>query len=281
LLSDDLRPRLAALRSGISTDDAETGETSVHRIKRGKKAERARESSKLKPSELSLWDLVSYLWVREWTPGSDGLGHPHLHVWIFAPYIEQRLIQRLWARALADCLERDTQALGDQTVVLAADGSVFVPVVDVRVVHSNAEHEIVKYLTKEWEIDDQGVRRARPEVFALVYAETDGQRQRQGSAGFASWAVKKISICPCCGHEAAYGQHWARVQLEFFGKVEAEHAVSPPSTGPPSRPGLAKTDTSDRESEWRRAYWEKRDAEWADSIELRILRGTFAKAVLS
>jgi len=266
LLSDEFRPTLAAMPSGVFSHDPETGEAEARKVKRNvKTGQRPPQSQALSDDELSLWDLVSHLWVREWTPGSDGLGHPHLHVWIFSPYIDHELVKGLWAQALGDVLERSE--LG------------FDPIVDVRAVRDGVEYELVKYLTKEWEIDEAGVRRARPEVFAQVYAETDGQRQRQSSAGLASWAVKKISICPCCGHEAAYGAHWARVEFEFFGKTESEQlAQKREATGPPvvvPGPGVVKVSES-REAELRAEYWAKRDADWAESFELRILRARFS-----
>lgn len=38
----------------------------------------------------------------EWTRGHDGLGHPHLHVYLFAPWLPLKtgLLERWWARAL-------------------------------------------------------------------------------------------------------------------------------------------------------------------------------------
>jgi hypothetical protein len=41
-------------------------------------------------------------WYRgfEWTPGNDRLGHPHLHCWIFGPYLPFQLVREWWAAAL-------------------------------------------------------------------------------------------------------------------------------------------------------------------------------------
>ena len=36
----------------------------------------------------------------EITPGSDGLGHPHFHVWLISPWLDQENIRRWWALAL-------------------------------------------------------------------------------------------------------------------------------------------------------------------------------------
>jgi hypothetical protein len=273
LLSDRLRPGLAALRSGIATHDPVTGEADVRRVKRGKKASRARESGALRPDELSLWDLVSYWWVREWTPGDDGLGHPHLHVWLFSPFVRQELVQELWARSLADILGRECVRTDAGFLVRAENGECCKPIVDVRAA-ADVEHELVKYLTKEWEIDETGVRRARPEIFGRVYACIDGRRQRQSSAGFARWAVQRISICPCCGFEAAPGRHWARVELEYWGQVESERCAAI-ATGPPLRPELQQREESEHAAELRRAWWEARDRDWRASLELRIVQARY------
>jgi hypothetical protein len=34
----------------------------------------------------------------EWTPGSDGMGHPHFHLWNFGPYVPERDFHRLDSR---------------------------------------------------------------------------------------------------------------------------------------------------------------------------------------
>jgi hypothetical protein len=42
-------------------------------------------------------------WLRnfEWTPGkSDLLGHPHFHIWLLCPYIDEKVIRHFWRCAL-------------------------------------------------------------------------------------------------------------------------------------------------------------------------------------
>ena len=149
--------------------------------------------------ELSLWDLLSYLHVFEWTPGTDGLGHPHMHIWIFSRYIEQPLLERLWREAYAHVAELELSEVPKL-------------IVDIRQAAPDVAHELVKCMTKDWEISDTGAKRAAPEVFAQVYAELCDKRIRQSSAGFSNWALAQVKACPCCNFESQRG-HWARVDI--------------------------------------------------------------------
>lgn len=149
--------------------------------------------------ELSLWDILSYLHVFEWTPGADGLGHPHMHVWLFSRYIEQALLERLWREAYAHVTDTPLEQIGKL-------------VVDIRQAAPDVAHELVKYMTKDWEISDSGAQRAAPEVFGQVYAELADKRLRQSSSGFSNWAIAKYTACPCCAFESDRG-HWARVDI--------------------------------------------------------------------
>jgi hypothetical protein len=102
---------------------------------------------------------VEWLRVFEWTPGDDGLGHPHFHIWIFSPYIDRDLLVDWWAIALAkqDC---------------ASDSEL---VVDIRAASApeSIAYELIKYLTKD--IDANGEKLA-PELHAKVYCALDGHR---------------------------------------------------------------------------------------------------------
>lgn len=292
LLSDELRPQLAALPAGIRTVDDDrfdrcTGEVKEYKRKGGKKARAARAAAGLPDSELSLWDLVSYLWVFEWTPGADGLGHPHLHVWLFAPFLPVDLLQRLWVRAFCDVSGHQLVApLEGSTlwrvarVTTREDGVNVVAepvplVVDVRAAWElerdggSVGNEIVKYLTKDWEISDDGVHRAHPEVFAQVYTAIEGRRGRQSSAGLQRWALERHVACPVCGFENDRG-HWAfaflpRSPLETQHPPEERRTVPELATGPPGPESHVE--------QVARAYWEQREQEWLASAELRVLQG--------
>lgn len=266
LLGDDLRPELAKIGSGVSRLNAQTGEVDALHVK-GKKTkgrfERPIETrlAKISDDELTLWDLVHHLWVREWTPGEwDALGNPHMHVWLHSPRVERPRMVELWRHALEETFEKP----------LDVD-----PIVHIRAAGPGIENELVKYLVKEWEVADDKVRRALPEVFAQVYGELDGRRQRQTSQGLSTFAVEKIIICRCCGYEPGYGKHWARIEFEFMGETESERLVARPvSTGPPlerAGPGIVDACPS-LEAELRARYWAERDEDWKASLELRILR---------
>lgn len=274
IVSDKLRPRLSELRSGVVRVDEETGEVRYH-VKRGRNAERARQAASITSDELTLWDLVSYLWVREWTPGADGLGHPHIHVWLFSPFVAHAALQEAWATALADVLggrwERRTDQGGRERAWVMAPGvEDFAPVVDVRGAHDVDEgsfaSELVKYLTKEWERSSDGVYRARADVFAEVFLATDGRRQRQSSAGLASYAVAKFCACEACGHTAELG-HWARVELELAAERDARlrrASIRKVERGPPRVPGDWPSSAVLR-SRLKGLHDAARDAEWEES----------------
>lgn len=169
--------------------------------------------------EASLWDLVHYLWVIEWTPGDDGEGHPHLHVWLFSPFIKQARIEELWRRAYNDV----TGAEVERTIV------------DIRKASDNSDdaaRELCKYLVKDWEVTAGGSKQAQPHVFAQAYAELDGRRMRQTSAGFSDFKLAIVKACPCCGHTAERG-HWARVELKHTLTALLNGPRLPWQQGPP------------------------------------------------
>jgi hypothetical protein len=233
VLQDDLKPRLRA-PSGITLDDMPNG-----------------VGTRIKGEELELADLLSYVRVLEWTPGSDGLGHPHLHVWLFSRFIEQSTIKALWE----DAHEHVT---GKRATLI----------VDVRKAGGDVAHELVKYLTKDWDVTPDGAKRARPEVFAEVYAALCDKRLRQSSAGFGMWAVAKFKACPCCGFERERG-HWARVDLSH--SLETHQSALGVPEGEP-HPEAERVPLTAADCDLRKAYDETRDREWAAGFELRILR---------
>lgn len=121
-------------------------------------------------------------WFRvfEWTPGSDELGHPHLHVWILSPFLPREDVEHWWREALAE----ETGYVRTDPVII-----------DLREVLSDgAEHELIKYLTKD--ITANGTKLA-PELYAEVYKALDGQRSTQASRGFMGRAVVEKQACEC------------------------------------------------------------------------------------
>jgi hypothetical protein len=124
--------------------------------------------------------LPSIEWFRvfEWTPTDDGLGHPHLHVWLFSPFLDRELLLEWWTKAL-------------QRELLALESA---PIIDIRAVKSGVEHELVKYLTKD--IDEQGNKIA-PQLYAQVYCALDQRRALQASRGFMARAKRERLPCTC------------------------------------------------------------------------------------
>jgi hypothetical protein len=68
-------------------------------------------------------------------------------------------------------------------------------IIDLRVVLADgAEHELIKYLTKD--ITANGSKLA-PELYAEVYKALDGQRSTQASRGFMGRGVEEKRACEC------------------------------------------------------------------------------------
>jgi hypothetical protein len=160
-------------------------------------------------------DLCHWVAVYEWTAGSDGRGHPHLHVWHFGPFLPHAALKEWWATALrraSSKLERHARAAEDRT------GEPWRAVVDVRAVRGGVldaatkgghrtkiDAEIFKYLTKDWQEGASGAR-VSADVYAQVYAAFVGRRLRQSSANFAAFRVPLHRECPCC----AFVGRWHR-----------------------------------------------------------------------
>lgn len=210
--------------------------------------------------ELSHWDVLSYLHVFEWTMGEhDGNGHPHMHVWLFSRFLPQADLEVLWRRAYAHVTEQEF----DDVPKL---------IVHINAAKADVAHELVKYLTKDWEISETGAKRVSPEVFAEVYAELDGKRMRQSSSGLSNWAVAKVCACPACFYERARG-HWARVDIEHtLEKAEPLGVLSPPAVRETTQTPLA---AASRERELRRAYLDEQN--WEDSPEAQLWATMFPK----
>jgi hypothetical protein len=122
---------------------------------------------------LNAWartNRVELAWVRvlEWVLGHDGLGHPHIHVWIFSPFLPQNELTAWWRAALV----RAGLRRGDDERLLD---------VDVREAGDRVADELIKYLVKDI---GAGGGYVDPAVFAEVYATLDGRRAVQGSRGF-------------------------------------------------------------------------------------------------
>jgi hypothetical protein len=182
---------------------------------------------------LNLWARtigvhVEFVRVSEWTQGDDGLGHPHIHAWIFSPYIRQHDLTEWWA----DALER--------TGVPSGYPILKVHVEEVR--GAKAANELIKYLCKDI---GAGGRYIAPETYAEVYAALDGRRALQSSRGFRA----RCAAHTACPHCRATRSRCARVMRKTrlpsgAGPVASGDAPPPEALGPesgsariPARPG--------------------------------------------
>jgi hypothetical protein len=122
---------------------------------------------------------VEWLRVFEWTPGRDGLGHPHFHLWMFSQFIEQALVCDRWRRALAR-----VGCVIDRPIVYiegVSDGR-------------SAARELIKYMLKDITANGDKIP---ADVFSLVYKALAERRMRQGSKGFMGLAKGAKPCCEC------------------------------------------------------------------------------------
>jgi hypothetical protein len=125
---------------------------------------------------------AEWLRVFEWTIGGDECGHPHIHIWIFSPFLPFELLREWWATALrgAGCaLEPSSDVIIHIQKIEGEDGGA---------------RELIKYLTKD--ITSNG-EKLSPALYAEVYKALDGRRIVQGSSGFIARAERAAKRCDC------------------------------------------------------------------------------------
>jgi hypothetical protein len=205
LLRDEMRPKLSKEKTGVWLE--------------GKDGELI---------EQTLWDFFQYDRVSEWTPGDDAFGHPHFHVLMCSPFIDQELIELLWRRAYNSANGTHHEKL-HVWVSEAGKGSLHAAI-----------DEVCKYLVKDWEL---GAGRVSADVMAQVYIAYDGRRRRQSSAGLGRFAVAIVKACPCCQHESERG-HWARVTVAHRLTDGLKGPKLPWAQGPPVPPAATESELS-------------------------------------
>jgi hypothetical protein len=141
-------------------------------------------------------------WVRvaEWEPGDDGLGHPHVHVWLLSPFLDLTAIHRAWKRALRGAGHTHWREVNCPKLQ--------------RKTSEEVEEELIKYLTKDAVRKDNGeLVWSDPVQYARVLALYQGRHRTQSSRGFFERAkrwvpcanprcnecVKEGTRCKCCG----------------------------------------------------------------------------------
>jgi hypothetical protein len=123
---------------------------------------------------------VEWFRVFEWTPGTDGFGHPHFHVWLFSPFIDKELVRDWWRHAL----EGAGYPVGEHLVI------------DLRRVEdpTSAARELIKYMLKDITANGEKIE---PALFAQVYEALATRRMRQASKGFMGLAKVARPCCEC------------------------------------------------------------------------------------
>lgn len=165
---------------------------------------------------------IAFVRVLEVTPGRNNDGHAHAHVYLLSPFLPKALVRHLWGAALCKLgyqvpkepmhevmqgvQERTRQQLREWLVTRRGDkgrllSEINAPIVGIEECYGDVENELVKYLIKDIERDDDGEHRLiEPELFAGVYAGLEGVRTVVTSTGF--WGSRK-SLCKCerCGSQ--------------------------------------------------------------------------------
>lgn len=152
----------------------------------------------------------------EWTPGADGVGHPHFHVWIWSPFLPRELLSLWWERAVEDA------------GVTIPESGLSIRIQEFRTFDGAAAAELIKggtagrraalrwsKLSPRERLSPEGIRvqsavayaegwsmadalhMCSPETTADLYVALEGRRLVQASAGLL--AEEHKSECPCCG----------------------------------------------------------------------------------
>lgn len=168
-----------------------------------------RRAAKADPSMLIHVGGKNYkpgVWMHrafEWTPGKDGFGHPHFHVWLLCPFIPKEILRKWWTAALREAR-------------CEFKGSAVINIMRFQTLSAAAAREVIKGGRKEalklsgryesdegamgyadgWDLTDTGG--ASVTVVAELYKALEGRRISQGARGF--YVRPKESQCPDC-HE--------------------------------------------------------------------------------
>lgn len=182
--------------------------------------------------------------AAEWTVGNDGLGHPHYHVWIWSPIVDERIAKVMWKEALAECGAPASYATRDA-----------LPVVNLKRIYQfncamaaelmkggkrealslsrlhftprGAAGEDVFSYAEGWTISEV-LEIAIPEVVASLYEILEGKRLTQASRGF--FGEEPPPKCPTCAASRLVASRPFRVTFAPRPEEDAEcmHERGPP-----------------------------------------------------
>jgi hypothetical protein len=158
----------------------------------------------------------------EWTIGGgahgvgDRAGHPHLHVWLFCPFLPVDLVRAWWAAALKDCgilvftsaggsspddLIVSLSAVRVRSVEIVRELAKGYAVTEKRLrILSTGGQDLAGYV-EGWciaALDPETLEVAGSEVIAAVYCALEARRLSQASRGFFDLADTLAAVCRQC-----------------------------------------------------------------------------------
>lgn len=126
----------------------------------------------------------SCLAVREWTPGRDGRGHPHLHVVVVATWLDYHHVRTTWRRAALEVGAGEPRGRGGVDITSRQGEKAA----------KNAARYVAKYLT-----DSPSLCSVRD--WARLTSWLAGRRLLLASRG---WWRAEPPRCPCCEQRFAW-----------------------------------------------------------------------------
>ncbi len=234
--------------------------------------QRAREAVRGHPvADAFGFDQLAWWRGFEWTGGSDGLGHPHLHLWAYCPFLPAKLVRAWWRKALAAAGVRENEqpatVIEITEIKIRATRTPIAELVkgarSIRHVFTGlkvekaglspeeAAKQVAQYI-EGWAVSefDTNGRRVLPEVAGAMYAALEGYRQSQASMGLLALGDRACA-CPMCGTERAlesrvypyFHPHLAEVR-QSLGMLEPREVDDSEFAGPPvvRPPSLRKAD---------------------------------------
>lgn len=122
----------------------------------------------------------SCLAVREWTPGRDGRGHPHMHVIVVARWLDYGHVRATWRRAALEVGAGEPRGRGGVDITRNSGGR--------KKAAKNAANYVAKYLTAAPDLNSVS-------DWARLAAWMAGRRLVLASRG---WWRAAPPHCPCC-----------------------------------------------------------------------------------
>jgi len=144
-----------------------------------------------------------------------------MHIYLICPYLYSPILRLHWAKAIETCgydlnarstptpladvlakvVEEWRRAELQRLLLTRRNGEPVLvvpnPVIDIEQCYEGIEHEVIKYLVKDAERDENGVLLFDEDFLARVYEGTEGFRMLQSSRHF--WVPIESNACACAG----------------------------------------------------------------------------------